>query len=175
MMADLDRRVAIVTGRKGNRRGLRPGAVGPLAPPSSSLTSMRRRRALSPSRSATAADAEALCADVTAVDQVEEMVERCLADFGALHITVNNAGIHGDPANPPVADYPLEWCHRVLATNLSSVLLLHAGRDPHDARLRPGRLSDQHGIDLWAGRGSRPSRIRRRKAWRRWTDQGGRA
>jgi NAD(P)-dependent dehydrogenase (short-subunit alcohol dehydrogenase family) len=65
--------------------------------------------------------AEALCADVTAIDQVEEMVERCLADFGALHIAVNNAGIHGDPANPPVADYPLEWWDRVLATNLSSV------------------------------------------------------
>lgn len=60
--------------------------------------------------------------DVTVVEQVDEMVERCLAEFGALHIAVNNAGIHGDPANPPTADYPLEWWDRIIATNLSSVL-----------------------------------------------------
>jgi NAD(P)-dependent dehydrogenase (short-subunit alcohol dehydrogenase family) len=60
-------------------------------------------------------------ADVTDVNAVDEMVSACVAEFGGLHIAVNNAGIHGDPSNPPLVDYPLEWWDRILATNLSSV------------------------------------------------------
>jgi NAD(P)-dependent dehydrogenase (short-subunit alcohol dehydrogenase family) len=65
--------------------------------------------------------AEAHCADVTIVQQVEEMVERCMAAFGGLHVAVNNAGIHGDPGMSPAGEYPLEWWDRTIATNLSSV------------------------------------------------------
>jgi NAD(P)-dependent dehydrogenase (short-subunit alcohol dehydrogenase family) len=59
--------------------------------------------------------------DVTDPAAVDAMVDACLGAFGAVHVAVNNAGIHGDPSNPPVADYPLEWWDRILATNLSSV------------------------------------------------------
>ena len=59
--------------------------------------------------------------DVTDPAAVDAMVDACLDAFGELHIAVNNAGIHGDPSNPPVADYPLEWWDRIVATNLSSV------------------------------------------------------
>jgi 2-dehydro-3-deoxy-L-rhamnonate dehydrogenase (NAD+) len=52
---------------------------------------------------------------------VVEMVEFCQAEFGALDIAVNNAGIHGDPASPPLADFELEWWDRTVAINLSSV------------------------------------------------------
>jgi NAD(P)-dependent dehydrogenase (short-subunit alcohol dehydrogenase family) len=67
--------------------------------------------------------AEAHRVDVTLVEEVDEMVERCMAEFGGLHVAVNNAGIHGDPSNPPAADYPIEWWDRILATNLTSVYL----------------------------------------------------
>jgi NAD(P)-dependent dehydrogenase (short-subunit alcohol dehydrogenase family) len=65
--------------------------------------------------------AEAVEVDVTDVEAVEAMVDRCLEAFGELRIGVNNAGIQGDPSNPPVADYTLEWWDRVMATNLNSV------------------------------------------------------
>jgi NAD(P)-dependent dehydrogenase (short-subunit alcohol dehydrogenase family) len=60
-------------------------------------------------------------ADVTDDDAVAEMVEVCQAEFGSLDIAVNNAGIHGDPASPPLADFEPQWWERTLAVNLSSV------------------------------------------------------
>jgi NAD(P)-dependent dehydrogenase (short-subunit alcohol dehydrogenase family) len=64
---------------------------------------------------------EPFTVDVTDHARVQAMVDHCLDRFGDLHIGVNNAGIHGDPSNPAVADYPLEWWDRIIATNLSSV------------------------------------------------------
>lgn len=60
--------------------------------------------------------------DVTDPEAVAAMVAACLDAFGELRLAVNNAGIHGDPTNPAVADYSLEWWERTIATNLSSVL-----------------------------------------------------
>jgi NAD(P)-dependent dehydrogenase (short-subunit alcohol dehydrogenase family) len=59
--------------------------------------------------------------DVTDADAVAEMVARCVAEFGALHFAVNNAGIHGDPSMAPLADYSPQWWDTTIATNLSSV------------------------------------------------------
>jgi 2-dehydro-3-deoxy-L-rhamnonate dehydrogenase (NAD+) len=65
--------------------------------------------------------AHAHVADVTDPDAVAETVELCQAEFGSIDIAVNNAGIHGDPASPALADFDLDWWHRTLAINLSSV------------------------------------------------------
>src|SRR3954452_4100587 len=65
--------------------------------------------------------AEPFEVDVTDPAAVDAMVVACLDAFGGLQVAVNNAGIHGDPSNPPGADYPLEWWDRIVATNLSSV------------------------------------------------------
>jgi NAD(P)-dependent dehydrogenase (short-subunit alcohol dehydrogenase family) len=78
-------------------------------------------RAVADSISAGGGRALAFEADVTDPAAVEAMVEACLDAFGELRLAVNNAGIHGDPSNPAVADYPLDWWDRILATNLSSV------------------------------------------------------
>jgi 2-dehydro-3-deoxy-L-rhamnonate dehydrogenase (NAD+) len=78
-------------------------------------------RAVADSIAADGGRAEPFEADVTDPAAVDAMVGACLDAFGGLHVAVNNAGIHGDPSNPPVADYPLEWWDRIVATNLSSV------------------------------------------------------
>jgi 2-dehydro-3-deoxy-L-rhamnonate dehydrogenase (NAD+) len=78
-------------------------------------------RSVAESIAAAGGRAEAFEADVTDPAAVEAMVDACLDAFGGVQIAVNNAGIHGDPSNPPVADYPLEWWDRIVATNLSSV------------------------------------------------------
>jgi NAD(P)-dependent dehydrogenase (short-subunit alcohol dehydrogenase family) len=121
-MRDLEGRVAIVTGAgtgigEACARALADAGaavlVADLDLPSAEVVAQEIRDG--------AGQAQAHGVDVTNVEQVDGMVQRCVAEFGALHIAVNNAGIHGDPANPSVADYPLEWWDRIIATNLSSV------------------------------------------------------
>jgi NAD(P)-dependent dehydrogenase (short-subunit alcohol dehydrogenase family) len=121
-MADLAGRTAIVTG---GGTGIGEACARALSAAGAAVLVADidgpSARAVAEQISAGGGRAEAHRADVTIVDEVDEMVEHCLADFGALHVAVNNAGIHGDPANPPVADYPLDWWDRILATNLSSI------------------------------------------------------
>lgn len=57
--------------------------------------------------------------DVTDADAVRQLVEATVAEYGGLHLAVNNAGIGG--ASLPTAEYPLEEWHRVLGVNLHSV------------------------------------------------------
>jgi NAD(P)-dependent dehydrogenase (short-subunit alcohol dehydrogenase family) len=127
-MADLAGRTAIVTGRgtgigEACARALSAAGAAVLVADIDELSA----HAVAEQISAGGGRAEAHRADVTVVDDVDdvddvdEMVEHCLAEFGALHVAVNNAGIHGDPANPSVADYPVAWWDRILATNLSSI------------------------------------------------------
>jgi NAD(P)-dependent dehydrogenase (short-subunit alcohol dehydrogenase family) len=78
-------------------------------------------RAVAESIAAGGGSAAAFEVDVTDPAAVRRDGRRVLDAFGDLHIAVNNAGIHGDPSNPPVADYPLDWWDRIISTNLSSV------------------------------------------------------
>jgi NAD(P)-dependent dehydrogenase (short-subunit alcohol dehydrogenase family) len=57
--------------------------------------------------------------DVTKADQVDAMVDRATADFGGLHIAVNNAGTSGHFA--PTADVPPEEWRHVIELNLNGV------------------------------------------------------
>jgi NAD(P)-dependent dehydrogenase (short-subunit alcohol dehydrogenase family) len=61
----------------------------------------------------------AIHTDVSNPDAVKAMVDRTVAEFGALHLAVNNAGISSRPA--PVADQTLEDWDHLIAVNLSSV------------------------------------------------------
>ncbi len=61
----------------------------------------------------------AATADVGKAADVEALVEKAVATYGALHLAVNNAGIGGPAA--PTGEYPLEGWAKVIDVNLNSV------------------------------------------------------
>jgi 3-hydroxybutyrate dehydrogenase len=62
-------------------------------------------------------------ADMSKPEQIEAMVKACEAEFGALDVLVNNAGIQ---YTAPVDEFPVERWDAIIAINLSSVF--HATR-----------------------------------------------
>ena len=58
--------------------------------------------------------------DVTKPDDWAAAVALCVADFGGLHILVNNAGIFGGAA---IVEHPLDLWHRMIEINLTGVFL----------------------------------------------------
>lgn len=65
--------------------------------------------------------ASATVADMSKSDEVEQMVEHALNEFGQLDFAVNNAGIEG--AFSPIVDLPEEEWDRVHDINLKGVFL----------------------------------------------------
>jgi len=59
--------------------------------------------------------------DVTKKDQVLEMAEQCLRQFGTIEILVNNAGVMSPPT--PMEDLPEEYWDRVVEINLKGTFL----------------------------------------------------
>ena len=68
---------------------------------------------------ATGGVAHPVAVDVTDADAVQEMVDFTISRCGALHLAVNNAGIHGVRA--PTKDYPIDEWRKVLDVNLDAV------------------------------------------------------
>ncbi len=68
-----------------------------------------------------AAGGAAFCqkTDTSVAAEVEKLVAYAVAQTGALHLLVNNAGIGGPAA--PVGDYPLDGWHKVIDVNLNGV------------------------------------------------------
>lgn len=58
-------------------------------------------------------------ADASSPEDNQTVVERAVAEYGGLHIAVNNAGIGGE--SNPVADYSVEGWRKVIEVNLSGV------------------------------------------------------
>jgi NAD(P)-dependent dehydrogenase (short-subunit alcohol dehydrogenase family) len=88
-------------------------------------------------RSATGRRAIALEADVTASAQVNEMVERAVAELGHLDILVNNAGTN---IRNNIVDYSDEDWLKVLHTNLSSAFYCCRAVGPHLIQRGWGRV-----------------------------------
>jgi NAD(P)-dependent dehydrogenase (short-subunit alcohol dehydrogenase family) len=63
--------------------------------------------------------AKFMLTDVSSPEENEALVAMAMADYGALHIAVNNAGIAG-PAGP-VGEYPPDGWRKVIDINLSGV------------------------------------------------------
>lgn len=64
-------------------------------------------------------EASFFAVDVSSADQCEAMVQHAIAQHGALHIAVNNAGIGG--AQAPSGEYPIDAWDQVIGINLSGV------------------------------------------------------
>lgn len=60
--------------------------------------------------------------DVTKAPEIEAMVTHAVATYGRLDCAHNNAGV-GSLTRAPLADYPEEDWHRILAVNLTGVWL----------------------------------------------------
>ena len=56
-------------------------------------------------------------ADMSKVDQIEEMINRAVQEFGAIDILINNAGIQ---FVSPVDEFPIEKWNAILSINLSA-------------------------------------------------------
>ena len=75
--------------------------------------------------------------DVTAVDQIQRMVERTVAEFGRVDILVNNAGIL---ILKKVIDTTIEEWDRTLDTNLRAVFLTAKAVLPHMIKQNYGQI-----------------------------------
>jgi len=64
-------------------------------------------------------DALFIKADTSSAADNEALVKQAVAHYGALHISVNNAGIGGPAA--PTGEYPVESWEKVIGINLSGV------------------------------------------------------
>ena len=76
----------------------------------------------------------AIEADVSSSQQIEEMVTKCVAEFGHIDILVNNAGVTG-PQRVEVLEVSEEEWNHVLAVNTTGVFLC--------ARAVAGRMIEQ--------------------------------
>ncbi len=70
---------------------------------------------------ASGADALEVLTDVRHADQVEELADRAIAHFGAVHLVCNNAGVAAS-ARSPVWEVPIEDWEWTLGVNLWGVI-----------------------------------------------------
>jgi 3-hydroxybutyrate dehydrogenase len=91
-------------------------------------------------------------ADISKVDEVQEMVRYAVKAFGSVDILVNNAGIqHVDP----IESFPPERWDAVIATNLSSNFHAIRAALPHMRKRGWGRIiniASAHGLVASAGK-----------------------
>jgi len=128
-MANLNGKVAIVTGGASGigaaiaRRFAADGAAVCI-----SDLHLEPARALAEELARGGGRAIPVAADVTDERAVAELVDRTVAELGALDVMVSNAGIGERPV--PIDERPAEEWSRVIATNLSGVFfgIKHAAR-----------------------------------------------
>jgi len=87
-------------------------------------------------------------ADVSAHDQVEQMVCRAVAEFGSADIVVSNVGMRRKQA---FLDISVEDWHAVLGTNLNPAFYLARQVIPHMRQRKWGRIVHISGFDgFWS-------------------------
>jgi 2-dehydro-3-deoxy-L-rhamnonate dehydrogenase (NAD+) len=134
MKTRLDGQVAIVTGAA---RGIGLGIARLLAERGAKVVVWDRD--LAPLRSADGFHpAGAQMVDVASYASVEKAFIAAVAEFGQVHILVNNAGING-PIKP-AWEYPLEEWDRVVAVDMTAVFYSSRLAAQHMREKRYGRI-----------------------------------
>lgn len=85
-------------------------------------------------------------ADVRREDEVAQLERDVLAQFGRVHILINNAGIN---IRKQITEFTLEEWNRVLDTNLTSVFLMCRSFVPHMKGTGYGRILNMTSIMSW--------------------------
>ncbi len=117
----LDGRVAVVTGAAGH---IGSATIRLLAERGARIVAVDRREQdlkTAVRDLPVSAEALAIAADVSSEDEVADYVRAAVAQFGAIDVFYNNAGIEGDVA--PITKYSLESFRRVLDVNVVGVFL----------------------------------------------------
>jgi NAD(P)-dependent dehydrogenase (short-subunit alcohol dehydrogenase family) len=95
---------------------------------------------------ATGIGATPFAADLTDEQQVRALEKAVIAEFGKVHILVNNAGIN---IRKPVQDFTLEEWRRVMDTNVTSAFLMCRSFLPHMAGGGYGRIINMASTMAW--------------------------
>ena len=137
-MFDLSGKVAVVTGGNG---GIGLGMARGLASAGAAIAVVARNAAKSEAAvkelRSLGVQAQSVAADVTDAKQVAAMVETVIAEFGALHILVNNAGTNIRKRPEELSD---EQWHTVIDTNLTSAFLCAKACYPMMKRAGSGKI-----------------------------------
>ncbi len=90
--------------------------------------------------------------DVTSENEVNQMVQKALNEFGRIDILVNNVGIGfgAHPARVPIKDLELKYWRSVLDTNLTSMFLCAKAVLPQMIKQKSGSI-----INITSGLGKR--------------------
>ena len=135
---DLTGKTALVTGGNG---GIGLGIAGALAGAGANVAVAARdaekTRAAVASLRALGASAVGVSIDVADEDSVARAVAETIAEFGAIDVLVNNAGIG---IRKPPQDYTLDEWRRVVSVNLDGTFLCSREVHPHMKRGGGGKI-----------------------------------
>jgi len=131
----MDGQVAIVTGAT---RGIGLGIGRLLAERGCRVVAWGRETKLLQSDTAGFKPARIDVVDVTDFAAIERAFAAAIAEFGQVHILINNAGINGPIL--PIADYPLADWDKVIATDLTSTFHTCRLAAPHMREKGYGRI-----------------------------------
>lgn len=83
-------------------------------------------------------------ADITRPDDIQNWIERTLAEFGTIDVFVNNASILGERVS--VEEYPLDTWREVLEVNLTGAFLCARAIAPHLKKTRGSLINISSGV-----------------------------
>ncbi len=147
MSGKLNGRTALITGAS---KGLGKAMAIALAAEGARVALVSRDAALLDSVAAEIAEAggraDVFRADVTSEEEVRAVERRVVAEYGKVHILINNAGIN---VRKPVTEFSLDEWRSVMDTNVTAAFLMCRSFVPHMTGNGYGRILNMTSIMSW--------------------------
>lgn len=129
MTAPLEGRVAVVTGaNRGLGKAMATALAGAGVQVALVARDLEKLNETAAEISAKGGAAKPFQTDVADEQQVAALERSLAAEYGKIHILINNAGMN---LRKPLTDFTLEEWNRVVSTNLTSVFLMSRALIPH--------------------------------------------